>query len=418
MLDPKVLIVDIIGIKPSGSADPDASGSVATGSGFPSGSYEKLETYITTLGADKFEPPLSLKQKSPSQEFYVHPIPNNLKEDPRRTGRLFVVDAETVKNKDLLSWIYNNSLLYGFLPYGSPEPNAFYFVGKEKVKDLVRTAGDVAKVVSTFLGSILPKDIITISTDKVLTHSLTPGTEFADPGNAEEVVAVIVAGVTTPAAGLIVTNNKIDLLLYKPAGEMLALRADAAFAYAAMKAAAANESPKIGLRLTSAYRPPLGSYTKMVTSKGTELSVTTQYSLRVSNLKEGIVDKSDNQYMRGPMENFHPATAPPGSSFHGDGLALDLNTGGFPELSAKTPFSQGGRIMEWLTRNAHRYGFIRSVPSEAWHFEYLPPGKPNKYNQSSATGPYTIIKSNNSQWGPYGNQDWNSRGGFLGSGAP
>ena len=142
LLDPKVAIADILGIKPSGSAAPTgsaATGSLnATGSGFPSGSYEKLEKYISTLGADKFEPPLSRKEKSPTQTFDVQPLPNMPTEDPRRTGKLFVVDPEVVKNKDLLSWIYNNSLLYGFLPYGNPEPNAFYFVGKEIISPLSR----------------------------------------------------------------------------------------------------------------------------------------------------------------------------------------------------------------------------------------------------------------------------------------
>lgn len=49
--------------------------------------------------------------------------------------------------------------------------------------------------------------------------------------------------------------------------------------------------------------------------------------------------------------------APPGYSNHQNGLALDLNT------------SDWG-VYNWLARNASRYGFRRTVPSEEWHWEH------------------------------------------------
>ncbi|MDP3276302.1 MAG: M15 family metallopeptidase [Deltaproteobacteria bacterium] len=49
--------------------------------------------------------------------------------------------------------------------------------------------------------------------------------------------------------------------------------------------------------------------------------------------------------------------ARPGYSNHQSGLALDLNT------------SSGG-VYAWLTSNGGRYGFIRTVPSEIWHWEF------------------------------------------------
>lgn len=55
--------------------------------------------------------------------------------------------------------------------------------------------------------------------------------------------------------------------------------------------------------------------------------------------------------------------ASPGYSNHQSGLALDLNT------------SDGG-VYDWLSRNAARYGFHRTVPSEDWHWEYLDGGTP------------------------------------------
>lgn len=48
--------------------------------------------------------------------------------------------------------------------------------------------------------------------------------------------------------------------------------------------------------------------------------------------------------------------APPGQSNHQNGRALDLNT--------STP-----RVASWLNRNAPRFGFRRTVPSEPWHWE-------------------------------------------------
>jgi peptidoglycan hydrolase-like protein with peptidoglycan-binding domain len=50
---------------------------------------------------------------------------------------------------------------------------------------------------------------------------------------------------------------------------------------------------------------------------------------------------------------------PPGYSNHQNGIALDLNT------------SDPG-VYRWLQRNAGRFGFLRTVPREDWHWEYRP----------------------------------------------
>jgi LAS superfamily LD-carboxypeptidase LdcB len=51
--------------------------------------------------------------------------------------------------------------------------------------------------------------------------------------------------------------------------------------------------------------------------------------------------------------------ARPGYSNHQDGHALDLN--------ASAP-----GVYSWLSRRARSFGFIRTVPSENWHWEYRP----------------------------------------------
>jgi LAS superfamily LD-carboxypeptidase LdcB len=51
--------------------------------------------------------------------------------------------------------------------------------------------------------------------------------------------------------------------------------------------------------------------------------------------------------------------ARPGYSNHQDGHALDLNTA-------------APGVYSWLSRHGRSYGFIRTVPSEDWHWEYRP----------------------------------------------
>jgi hypothetical protein len=55
-----------------------------------------------------------------------------------------------------------------------------------------------------------------------------------------------------------------------------------------------------------------------------------------------------------------PVAAPPGSSNHQNGRALDLS------------------VSTWLANNAAEFGFKRTVPSEPWHYEFFgdPPDGP------------------------------------------
>jgi len=48
--------------------------------------------------------------------------------------------------------------------------------------------------------------------------------------------------------------------------------------------------------------------------------------------------------------------ARPGTSNHGRGVALDINVA-------------SGAVYNWLAKNARKYGFIRTVPTERWHWE-------------------------------------------------
>lgn len=52
------------------------------------------------------------------------------------------------------------------------------------------------------------------------------------------------------------------------------------------------------------------------------------------------------------------AAAVPGTSTHGWGLSVDID-------------SEGGST-DWLRANAARYGFVEDVPGEPWHWTYRP----------------------------------------------
>lgn len=58
---------------------------------------------------------------------------------------------------------------------------------------------------------------------------------------------------------------------------------------------------------------------------------------------------------------FNPAN-PPGASNHQNGIAFDIDVGG----------GGSNATYVWLTRNATRFGFLRTVSREVWHWEYLP----------------------------------------------
>ena len=61
--------------------------------------------------------------------------------------------------------------------------------------------------------------------------------------------------------------------------------------------------------------------------------------------------------------------AQPGTSNHGRGIALDLNTDCGKQTGAK-PDCGASKVYQWLYNNAHNYGFTRTVQSEPWHWEY------------------------------------------------
>lgn len=117
----------------------------------------------------------------------------------------------------------------------------------------------------------------------------------------------------------------------------------------AMKAACLAET-KRALVITSGFRPPFEGV-NFRTFSGVVVTASSQIGLCGANGK--------------------PGCAKPGSSRHGNGIAIDTNTGtSYPIPSYSTPWNP--TIGKWMFMNSWRFGFVRGVISEEWHFEYRP----------------------------------------------
>jgi LAS superfamily LD-carboxypeptidase LdcB len=145
--------------------------------------------------------------------------------------------------------------------------------------------------------------------------------------------------------------------------------------------AAAAKAAGVNIRVSSGYRPPV-TPVNCKSSKGIDLKFTAQYQLRTVDRWTGKCGVyNENQRMNAGASCFHPATAAPGRSKHGDGIAIDINTGGFsstlPGTGALT------NVFVWMALNGWKYGFVRTVSTETWHWEYHP--------QLAKQGPYAKL---------------------------
>ena len=122
-----------------------------------------------------------------------------------------------------------------------------------------------------------------------------------------------------------------------------------------------------GVRIVATMKPILISMIEAAKTDSVNLTLAAglrtfgeQYALR----KQNVIDKSkvsDEEYLlTQPSGLFKPATGKPGFSNHQDGKAYDFNVTGKPE------------VYKWLVLNALRFGFIRTVLTERWHWEYMP----------------------------------------------
>jgi hypothetical protein len=97
---------------------------------------------------------------------------------------------------------------------------------------------------------------------------------------------------------------------------------------------------------------------KVISKKGVNISATSQAALFALAQKK--------------CKCTDPGTVfPPGQSQHGDGLAVDFPTGtNFPVSTYKSKLDPV--FYKWMNANAYKFGFVRTLSFEEWHFEYRP----------------------------------------------
>lgn len=122
-----------------------------------------------------------------------------------------------------------------------------------------------------------------------------------------------------------------------------------------------------GRRVTADLYPKVMQIKQEAESEGVLLLVASGLRLKMEQFdlrKANVIDKSkvsDFDYiLEADNGLFNPRTAKPGTSNHEFGIAMDFGVNGKPKVYA------------WLVRNALRFGWVRTVPSERWHWEYRP----------------------------------------------
>ena len=155
-------------------------------------------------------------------------------------------------------------------------------------------------------------------------------------------------------------NDKVPITLCAIDGALVNVKI--APAYLDMRAAAKKDG--ISLSINSAFRSPYDSIN--ATSKSGQK-----------------VRASSQQYLYDGYKAGKPGfnlAAKPGNSNHGDGIGLDLNAGG---KSSGRYINVNEKVYEWLVKNSWRFGFVRAVKTEEWHYDYRP--------DVAAKGPYALL---------------------------
>lgn len=343
-------------------------------------SYTKLESYLNSLDRNEFEPPLKPDYQSPTG-VSVKTFLNKINDDPRRTGRLIKPGpVDVLKSTEIQRWMINNSILYGFVLY---DDNALYYVGVDRIKTDIKNASDkqttLNNFVSGFLRSANSLALLTTKPAQVINNTLPPIN--SDPAGLELIPNTTVKDNKGNTPELIVIDGQP---VVKATG----------IAYLAMKQQAASEG--VTLKISSGFRPAFGANFSGLTSKGRNITFTTQETLRRDKSRwitsQRAKYTSDDQYVfDAPASAFNPATAAPGLSQHGSGIAIDMNTGGRTNF---TPLNSPNYV--WLVKNSYKFGFIRTVGTEEWHYEYLP--------DAAKQGPYAKVAGTN------GNKFYNDLG--------
>ena len=147
------------------------------------------------------------------------------------------------------------------------------------------------------------------------------------------------------------------------------------------------EKEGVKVIVNSGFRPPIDNI-----YLNNNLIQISQKTIRLNNLKNQYKNKlkepwllrttviepfdgyqvGDAYTVSPQSKHFNPITAPSFGSPHGRSLACDFNTAGATSEGYK-----------WLCKEGWKYGFIRTVQSEPWHFGYSP--------EKAKNGPTAIL---------------------------
>jgi len=152
----------------------------------------------------------------------------------------------------------------------------------------------------------------------------------------------------------------------------------------------AAKADGIYLSINSCFRPQWGPDFSATSSKGVHVTAQSQEALRIKYLlpkyksnpnqvlnPKGALVPASSDTLRPQSAYFDPLVSAPGGSDHGDGMALDLNTGTRriggknSNISIMNDTADKERYI-WLVKNSWKYGFVRTVNTEEWHFTYNP----------------------------------------------
>ena len=175
--------------------------------------------------------------------------------------------------------------------------------------------------------------------------------------------------------GEFITNSKSKIKCCQIDGKPVSV----SIAPAVLDLIDAAKKDGVSIKVNSGFRPAFNPSVKTKSESGVSVTAQSQEELYAIFLR----DRS-------------PDTAKPGNSKHGSGIAIDFNTGGRNKFS---PLNE--KNYKWMIKNSWKFGFVRTVKSEEWHFEYWPDAAKSKgpYGKLDKSNPkfYTDLGLNNLQ---------------------
>lgn len=264
------------------------------------------------------------------------------------------------------------------------EDSSIYVCTTQVIPILLSTSKDLKSYRYTY--NTVSGDTITASLDKTtFVESADDELQYQQPGVAanlsnvplvlegtiKQIVDAIPDTLLDPVTGCKNNRNQNADLVWINTAQVLLERNTAKAVIALLRAALEAGVP---LRITSGYRPQFGPNTTVKSKNNVNIKLTTQETLRRDRSRWSAAERSkfpndDAFVLTARSSAFNPQTAPPGKSLHGDGIAVDFGIGSRKTTSFGT---LNGAAYSWLIRNAHKYGFIRTVSTEEWHFEFRP----------------------------------------------